>query len=74
MISGLFLMDMIFVIMVLCSLSVVIFSIFGDLFESYLKRLAGVKDSGVILGEQGGILDRMDGYLFGVLAMYMVLI
>ena len=37
-------------------------------------RLAGVKDSGVILGEQGGILDRMDGYLFGVLAMYMVLI
>ena len=73
-ISGLFLMDMAFVIMVLCSLSVVIFSIFGDLFESYLKRLAGVKDSGVILGEQGGILDRMDGYLFGVLAMYMVLI
>jgi phosphatidate cytidylyltransferase len=53
---------------------VVIFGIFGDLFESYLKRLAGVKDSGVILGEQGGLLDRMDGYLFGVLAMYMVLV
>lgn len=73
-ISGLILMDIAFVIVVLCSVSVVIFGIFGDLFESYLKRLAGVKDSGVILGEQGGLLDRMDGYLFGVLAMYMVLV
>ena len=73
-IAGLFLMDMDFLIVVLCSVSVVIFGIFGDLFESYLKRLAGVKDSGVILGEQGGLLDRMDGYLFGVLAMYMVLV
>lgn len=72
--AGLFLMDIDFLIVILCSVSVVIFGIFGDLFESYLKRLAGVKDSGVILGEQGGLLDRMDGYLFGVLAMYMVLV
>ena len=58
----------------LLTFSVVVFGIFGDLFESYLKRLAGVKDSGVILGEQGGLLDRMDGSLFGVLEMYMVLV
>jgi phosphatidate cytidylyltransferase len=44
----------------------------GDLFESYLKRDAGTKDTGRAFGAHGGALDRLDAVLFTVIAGYYV--
>jgi phosphatidate cytidylyltransferase len=58
---------------IIISLMAAIGSVFGDLFESYLKRQAGVKDSGSILPGHGGVLDRIDGYLFSSIIMLVLL-
>jgi phosphatidate cytidylyltransferase len=55
-----------FVIAALCA----IFGTIGDLFESKLKRMANVKDSGTIMPGHGGFLDRFDSLLFAAPAVW----
>jgi phosphatidate cytidylyltransferase len=44
----------------------------GDLFESYLKRDAGTKDTGRLFGPHGGALDRLDAAMFAMVAGFYV--
>jgi phosphatidate cytidylyltransferase len=50
------------------ALCLAVVSAAGDLFESGLKRRFGVKDSGSVIPGHGGLMDRLDGFIFAAIA------
>ncbi len=57
----------------LCGILCGVAGVIGDLFESRLKRAAGVKDTGNLIPGHGGMLDRSDSMLFATMTAYFVL-
>jgi phosphatidate cytidylyltransferase len=57
---------------ILLGLGVAIAAPLGDLFESFVKRDAGTKDTGRLFGAHGGALDRLDAVMFTVVVGYYI--
>lgn len=55
------------------SVGLALFGMAGDLFESLIKRSAGAKDSSALIPGHGGVLDRIDAYLFAAPVFYLFL-
>ena len=63
-------LDLFILLFILISSSI---SQLGDLIISYFKRIAEIKDTGRILPGHGGLLDRVDGIIFTVPSVYLIL-
>ncbi|MFN3478643.1 MAG: phosphatidate cytidylyltransferase, partial [bacterium] len=62
--TGIFELGKIKIILII--LSIAILSAFGDIFESLIKRISNVKESGNIIPGHGGVLDRTDSLVFSI--------
>jgi phosphatidate cytidylyltransferase len=58
-------------LLIVTAVVVVTLGMAGDLFESLLKRSAGVKDSSTLIPGHGGVLDRIDSWLFAAPVFYL---
>ncbi len=56
----------------LLGLTIAVLGPIGDLFESLVKRDAGIKDAGTLFGAHGGALDRLDAVIFTIVAGYYI--
>lgn len=61
-------------LLIVLSVCVCCLGILGDLVESFMKRTYEVKDSGTIVYGHGGILDRLDSWVFTAILMYFIFI
>ena len=59
---------------ILVGLIIGLSTVFGDLFESYLKRINNKKDTSKLIPGHGGLLDRLDGFLFAIVVMFIFIL
>ncbi len=61
-------------ILILISIVLCICGQIGDLVESYFKRSANIKDSGTIIYGHGGLLDRIDSWIFSIIVITLIVL